>query len=242
MLFSAALFIACANTNNSEKSMGSPEEFEGENSIAQEDTTQHKVKITTSYGDVIVLLYNDTPKHRDNFLKLAERGFYDSLLFHRVMKNFMIQGGDPKSKDAKPGQRLGGNGPGYLVDSEFNPNHFHKRGALAAARKPDQVNPEKRSSGSQFYIVDGTTYTDVQLDNMEIQKSIQMKSGDFKFTEEQREIYKTVGGAAHLDGDYTVFGEVIEGMDVVDKIAAVQVDRAYRPIEDLRMTVTVIEE
>ncbi len=202
----------------------------------------HKVKISTEFGDMVAILYDETPQHRDNFVKLANEGFFNDLLFHRVMSNFMIQGGDPQSKGAQPGQRLGSGGPGYTIEAEMLDQYFHQKGALAAARQPDQVNPEKRSSGSQFYIVQGKTWPEAQLANMEMQKNARRDStNQFKYTDVQKKIYTTIGGYAPLDGEYTVFGQVIEGMEVIDKIAANKVDGANRPLEDIKMTVTVID-
>ncbi|MFT5247156.1 MAG: cyclophilin family peptidyl-prolyl cis-trans isomerase [Litorivivens sp.] len=202
----------------------------------------YKVKISTSFGDMIAILYDETPQHRDNFVKLANEGFYNDLLFHRVMNNFMVQGGDPESRDAQQGKRLGSGGPGYTVEAEMHDQFFHQKGALAAARQPDQVNPEKRSSGSQFYIVQGKTWPESQLAGMEGQKNARRDSTNlFKFTDVQRKIYGTIGGYAPLDGEYTVFGQVIEGMEVIDKIAANGVDPQNRPIEDIKMTVTVLD-
>lgn len=186
--------------------------------------------IETEYGDMKVMLYNSTPIHRDNFVKLVKEGFYDSLLFHRVIENFMIQGGDPASKNAKPGARLGGGGPGYQLDAEIGAPHI--RGTLAAARNN---NPEKKSSGSQFYIVHGQKQRDEQLDNFERQKNI-------KYNEEQRRLYKEVGGAPALDQLYTVFGEVVEGIEVVDKIAKVEKDRSDRPANDVRMKIRMVKK
>jgi len=194
-----------------------------------------KVKISTEYGDMIVLLYDDTPKHRDNFIKLTKEGYYNGTLFHRVIKDFMIQGGDPDSKNAKPGQRLGMGGPGYTIPAEFNPEHIHKKGALAAARKGDQMNPEKRSSGSQFYIVEGKKYSAPELNNM-------AKRTHAIYTPEQINTYKTIGGTPFLDTQYTVFGEVVEGLDVIDKIASVKTGAGNRPVKDIKMTVTLINE
>lgn len=195
---------------------------------------EHVVQITTDMGVIKVKLYNETPKHRDNFIKLVKEGYYNGLLFHRIIKGFMIQGGDPDSKTAKPGQMLGNGGPGYTIPAEINPALFHKRGALSAARMGDQVNPKKESSGSQFYIVQGTVTTAQQLDQYEQQNNI-------KLTAKARSTYTTVGGAPHLDMGYTVFGEVTEGMDVVDKIADVQKDRNDRPIKDVKVTMKVIK-
>lgn len=176
-------------------------------SNAQGTAAQKQVKfvIHTDYGDMKGILYNETPKHRDNFVKLAKSGFYDGLLFHRVINGFMIQGGDPTSKNAKPGQRLGGGDPGYTIPAEFNPNLKHKRGALAAARTGDEVNPTKASSGSQFYIV------------------------------------QPEKGTHFLDMNYTVFGEVTDGFDVIDKISLAQKDQSDRPVKDIKMTVKIVE-
>ncbi len=175
-----------------------------------------------------IKLYDDTPEHRDNFIKLVEDGFYEGLLFHRVIEGFMIQTGDPMSKDAVPGEPLGSGGPGYTIPAEFIPGHFHQKGALAAARQGDQVNPERRSSGSQFYIVQGRTWSDAELDQMDANR-------EKALTEEQREVYKTTGGVPHLDEAYTVFGQVVDGMEVIDRIAAVDTDDRDRPREDVRI-------
>lgn len=191
------------------------------------------VEITTDYGKMKIKLYNETPKHRDNFIKLAKEGYYNDLLFHRVIKAFMIQGGDPNSRGAAEGTMLGSGGPGYTIPAEFNPLLCHKKGALSAARQGDQVNPKKESSGSQFYIVQGTKQTDADLDRMEAQLKI-------KYTPEQRNAYKTQGGTPFLDMNYTVFGEVVEGLDVIDKIAAVQTKPGDRPVKDVKMTVKVL--
>ncbi|MDZ7742616.1 MAG: peptidylprolyl isomerase [Bacteroidota bacterium] len=194
---------------------------------SQQDSKEKIVVIHTGYGDMKLKLFNETPLHRDNFIKLVKEGWYEDSPFHRVIKGFMIQGG---------GNADGRQDPGYTVEAEFVPTYFHKKGALAAARMPDNVNPEKRSSGSQFYIVHGRTFTDEEIDFME-------KKYNKTFTEAQKEAYKTEGGAPHLDGDYTVFGQLIEGYDVVDKIAAVQTDkRANKPLQDVTMTIEVIEE
>jgi cyclophilin family peptidyl-prolyl cis-trans isomerase len=195
---------------------------------------ERKVLISTSYGDIKIRLYDETPLHRDNFIKLVSEGYYDGTLFHRVISQFMIQGGDPDSKGAKPDAILGNGGPSYTIPAEFISKYFHKKGAIAAAREPDNVNPNKASSGSQFYIVQGKKFTDAELD------IVTTRTGH-AFTKEEREVYKTVGGAPHLDGSYTVFGEVYEGIDVVDKIAAVKTGFADRPVEDVKMTVKIIE-
>ena len=247
--------------------------------------TDHVVTIKTKYGDMVAILYDETPKHKENFLKLANEKYYDSLLFHRVIEGFMIQGGDPDSKSAPMAQRLGNGGPGYTVAAEINPKFFHVKGALSAARLGDAMNPEKASSGSQFYIVDGTKQTEAQLKtdpekfNRALQQFFQkpenqgyrdsintfFESGDqhgfqeyinsLKPIVEQQlgisvdrnispevlEAYTTVGGTPQLDGQYTVFGKVIQGLDVIDKIAAAPRDANDRPLEDVRMTITVDE-
>ena len=246
-----------------------------------------KVLIKTSLGDITVRLYDETPLHRDNFIKLSKEGFYNGTLFHRVIKNFMIQGGDPESKGAAAGVQLGTGGPGYTVPAEFvYPQYFHKKGALAAARQSDQVNPEKKSSGSQFYIVTGEVYSAGKLTQMEkqleqrmlqsifdslvmenrdkilqlrrnrdqsgiasIQEQLQKetfakaeKKGKPKFTDAQREAYTTVGGTPFLDNDYTVFGEVEDGMDIIDTIQNLATGAGDRPIDDVVMIeVKVIE-
>ncbi len=191
-----------------------------------------RVKITTSLGDIIVMLSNKTPKHRDNFIKLVNEHFYDSTVFHRVINSFMIQGGDPASKNAPPGIRLGEGGAGYTVPAEFDSTLFHKKGALAAARDD---NPEKASSGCQFYIVEGKKLNDGELD------IIEMKNG-IKFSPAKRMTYKMNGGTPFLDTRYTVFGEVISGMDVVEKIALEPVDGNNRPISDISMKMEVVKE
>jgi peptidyl-prolyl cis-trans isomerase B (cyclophilin B) len=258
-------------------------------SCAQKSSkSDYVVTFKTSYGDMVAILYDETPKHKANFVKLAKEHYFDSLLFHRVIAGFMIQGGDPNSKKAKPGEPLGMGGPGYTVDAEFNPKFFHEKGALSAARLGDGQNPTKASSGSQFYIVQGTI---IPESNMEELKIDQMKlnmafrqfmqnpaskpvidslnqvymTGDMEaykkklfalvprieketntkimrdVSAEKIKAYTTNGGAPHLDGEYTVFGKVIKGLEVIDKIAAVQKDGGDRPIEDVRMFVTVEE-
>lgn len=242
------------------------------------------VEIETSYGDLVIKLYNETPQHRDNFIRLIEDGFYDDLLFHRVIQDFMIQGGDPNSKDAAPGARLGNGSNGYTIEAEIDPRFFHKRGALAAARQPDKDNPERRSSGSQFYLVQGEIFSEGALDTLEMQMnsqqanqinrkvfmqheaelnqlaqagqqdSLAMKIAElketalaqieaatpFKLDSAQRAAYTTVGGYPSLDGAYTVFGELVEGFEVLDKIAAVPTDRNDRPIEDVKMKIKIL--
>jgi cyclophilin family peptidyl-prolyl cis-trans isomerase len=249
----------------------------------------HEVLISTPYGDIRIKLYDKTPKHSDNFLKLAKEGYFDNTLFHRVIEHFMIQGGDPDSKGAKPGIMLGNGGPAYTIPAEIVPEYIHRRGVLAAARESDDVNPLKASSGSQFYIVQGKVFTDKGLDAEEVKvekrtkkyvlgtilhkpannqflkdfeqckqqkdsvglqklitqftpeiDAIYAKMTPFKLSPEQRNVYKTIGGAPHLDGAYTVFGEVIEGMDVVDKIAAAKTDSNDRPVVNISMKIKVI--
>lgn len=197
---------------------------------AQTNNSENAVMIQmeTTAGTMVLQLYNETPKHRDNFIKLANEGYYDGLLFHRVIKAFMIQGGDPDSKNASKGQPLGQGGPGYTVEAEIKPHIFHMKGSLAAARMGDAVNPEKASSGSQFYIVQGRTFNDNELN------SIEMRNG-MKYSAETREMYKTVGGTPHLDGAYTVFGKVVEGLDVIDAIAASPTAPGDRPLEDVKI-------
>lgn len=252
---------------------------------------QIHVTFETNFGAITVALYNETPLHRDNFVKLAEEHYFDSLLFHRVIDNFMIQAGDPDSKGAPAGKTLGMGGPGYTIPAEFNTKFIHKKGALAAARRGGPQNPKKESSGSQFYIVVGQQVPIEQLDAMVAQKADQakaeyiqtklyepenkaylnelielQKAGDrqnfmakwqefndrykdslttvptFSYTEEQKNTYSTIGGTPHLDMDYTVFGEVIQGLDVVDKIAKVATDRNNRPLEDVIITKVSVEK
>lgn len=191
------------------------------------------ISIKTDMGECIIRLYNETPKHRDNFLKLTKEGRYDSLLFHRIIKEFMIQGGDPDSKHAKKGAELGNGDVGYTIPAEFSDSLFHKKGALAAARDD---NPEKASSGCQFYIVQGKKYTDEQLDQLE---TTRLK---FKLPASQREVYKTIGGTPTLDKRYTVFGEVVSGFEMVDKIADMPKDGNDRPLDDIRMSVSILKK
>jgi peptidyl-prolyl cis-trans isomerase B (cyclophilin B) len=241
-----------------------------------------KVKIETKLGDIVVRLYDETPIHRDNFIKLAREGYYDGTLFHRVIKNFMIQGGDPDSKGAPAGKMLGVGGPDYTLEAEIKDGLFHKRGALAAARQGDEVNPERRSSGSQFYIVWGQVYNDGQLKQLSKQLKMQQIQQAFNalaashraeimqmrrnrdqaglqalqdkliaeaeaqvkgdgLTSEQQKIYTTIGGTPHLDGQYTVFGEVEDGLDVVEMIQNSATARGDRPVDDIDMRITVIE-
>mgnify|MGYP001580147899 CR=1 FL=1 len=245
------------------------------------------VLIETSFGNIKLKLYNETFLHRDNFLKLVNHHFYDSLLFHRVINTFMIQGGDPDSKNAPAGKFLGDGDINYTIPAEFNPTLYHKRGALAAARNGDEENPEQASSGCQFYIVQGKVFTDsllaekakritrmkaynkvvrnkenkilfekfnlytkqantdsIKLIKSKIDKLTEIEvlnTTPYKFSDEQEKTYKTIGGAPHLDGSYTVFGEVIEGMEVVDKIAAVPRDKSDRPLTDVRMKISILK-
>jgi len=243
------------------------------------------VLIKTEFGDMKVKLYDETPEHKKNFLKLVGEGYYDGVLFHRVINQFMIQGGDATSKNAKPGARLGGGNPGYTIPAEITPKFIHKKGALAAARKGGASNPEKRSGGSQFYLVHGLVHSQGKLDTLEMSMNNRAKNEFYKenfqqaseklnefrnnddqagfneciaqirietdsiwatqpkkvFTPEQREAYTTIGGYPALDGDYTVFGEVIEGLDVIDKIAAVKTDRYDRPENDIKMEVELVK-
>ena len=242
-----------------------------------------KVKIQTMLGDIVVRLYDETPVHRDNFIKLVKEGYYDGTLFHRVIKGFMIQGGDPDSKGAPAGKMLGVGGPDYTLEAEIKDNLFHKRGALAAARQGDEVNPERRSSGSQFYIVWGDVYNEGQLRQFskqlrmqkvqdafnalarekhaeimqlrrdrnraglqELQEKLvaeaEKKVGPSGLTDEQIALYSTIGGTPHLDGQYTVFGEVEEGLDVVEMIQGTATGRADRPVDDIEMRLQLVSE
>lgn len=246
------------------------------------------VTLKTTYGNVKIRLYQQTPQHRDNFVKLVKEGYYNGSLFHRVIKDFMIQGGDPDSKTAQPGAMLGNGGPGYTIPAEFNDSLYHKKGALAAARIGDQANPTKASSGSQFYIVQGKTYgpedlkrfedrinqermnalfnqllsapENAQLKRMidgfvkvgnqselnfisqqiqpQLEQQLNMR-GRYTYSAQAIKDYSTLGGAPHLDGSYTVFGEVVEGLDVIDKIAALPTGANDRPVEDVKMTIEI---
>lgn len=204
-----------------------------QDSIVRKKDRKKDVLLQTSYGEITLRLSDSTPLHRDNFLKLVKKGYYDSTLFHRVIQDFMIQSGDPKSKNATAGQPLGNGGPGYTIPAEIRVSLFHKKGVLAAARMGDNVNPQKASSGSQFYIVQGKIFTDAGLDSLEI-----ARLAGRKLPAEHRSVYKTIGGSPHLDQNYTVFGEVIKGLDVVDRIAAVQTSKGQdrdRPLVDVRI-------
>lgn len=203
-------------------------------SAAAQDTLRHEVLLETSMGNIRVALSNETPIHRDNFIRNVKNGVYDGLLFHRVISSFMIQGGDTASRNASPGQHLGDTEEAYSLPAEIRyPQLFHKRGALAAAREGDSVNPERRSSSTQFYIVYGRRFTTDMLDR--VQQRLDTVSGGVTLTPEVREAYMKQGGTPHLDGQYTVFGEVVEGMDVVREIQWVATDDNDRPIEDVRI-------
>ncbi|WP_341834280.1 peptidylprolyl isomerase [Chitinophaga pollutisoli] len=197
-------------------------------SLAAQAQRNRKVKLYTPYGKMVIRLYDQTPKHRDNFIKLVKQHYYDSLLFHRVIQHFMIQGGDPDSRRAQPGVALGNGGPEYRIPAEFQLDLYHRRGALGAAR---DNNPAKESSGSQFYIVQGKKWTDGGLDTLE-----QTRLGGRKLPVDQREVYKEWGGSPHLDQSYTVFGQVVKGLHVIDSIAAQPTKKpGDRPVEDIRM-------
>ena len=195
---------------------------------------EQKIKIKTKFGIMIAKLYNKTPKHRDNFIKLVKSGKYNGVLFHRVIKDFMIQSGDINSKNAVKGQFLGNGDLGYTISAEFNYDLFHKKGALAAARQSDNINPQKASSSCQFYIVDGKVLGHKQLNTI-------AKSYKKHFTQEQIKAYTTIGGTPHLDGDYTVFGEVIKGLDIIDKIAKNKCDKNNRPLDDIKITIELLK-
>ena len=190
--------------------------------------TETRVYLETNYGRLVLKLYNSTPYHRDNFVKLVKEGYYDGLLFHRVIKDFMIQGGDPESKNAMKGAMLGNGGPGYTVPAEFVDSLIHRKGALAAARLGDGMNPKKESSGSQFYIVQGRVWRDADLAAME------SRTGR-KYSDADKKAYREEGGTPHLDGGYTVFGQLVEGFDVLDRIATTSTGGADRPSEDVRI-------
>lgn len=205
--------------------------FSQQNVKLKKKDRKRDVQLVTGKGSVFLRLFDATPLHRDNFLRLVKSHYYDGVLFHRVIKNFMIQSGDPESKKAQQGQMLGNGGPGYTIPAEFNTSLFHKKGMLAAARQGDEVNPQKASSGSQFYIVQGKKFTDAGLDSVEL---LRLKR---KIPVEYREVYKTIGGIPHLDQNYTVFGEVLKGLEVVDSIASEATSRQPpdRPVSDIRI-------
>jgi peptidyl-prolyl cis-trans isomerase B (cyclophilin B) len=232
----AFLTTACNSPKNSSESATAAPVQEVAKPDPQPETKQimnTRIKVTTSLGVMVVELYDETPLHRDNFIKLVKEGFYNDLLFHRCIKGFMAQGGDPDSRGAAPAKALGMGGPGYTVPAEFNANFVHKKGALAAARQGDQMNPKRASSGSQFYIVQGQQLNDNQITQFESRAA--MKMPGFKYTDAQRQVYKTIGGTAMLDMDYTVFGEVVEGLDVLDKILAQPTKPGDRPVTDITM-------
>ena len=245
LLCAAILGVGCSFSNAS-KSRSAAEEANAKASDDQTETVQEttternmdeltKVVFKTSMGNITIALYDNTPLHKENFLKLVSEDYYNGVLFHRIIQGFMIQTGDPDSKGAPIGKMLGNGGPDYTIPAEFRKENYLKRGAVAAARQGDNVNPTKASSGSQFYIVDGKPFTKEQLNQ------ITMAYGT-TFTDEQTEVYTTVGGAPFLDMQYTVFGEVVEGMDVVDKIAAQKKDRYDRPFNDIKIISTTIVE
>jgi len=207
--------------------------FSQQNVRLKNKDRKRDVELITTEGNIFLRLYDSTPLHRDNFLRLVKSHYYDSILFHRVIKNFMIQAGDPNSKNAAAGQPLGNGGPRYTIPAEFRTTIFHKRGVLAAAREGDDVNPLKASSASQFYIVQGKTFTDKQIDSIEV-----VRLHGYKIPAQQRTVYETIGGTPQLDQNYTVFGEVVSGMDVVDKIASEQTSKGQdrdRPLRDVRI-------
>lgn len=206
----------------------------------QEDRQRTEVLIKTTEGDIRIELYDETPEHRDNFIRLAESHFYDSLLFHRIIRNFMIQAGDPDSRHARAGQELGEGSPGYTLPAEIRlPEIYHKRGAVAMARESDDMNPERRSSGSQFYIVWGKRFSTPDIENM-AEHLDTLSGGQIKMTQEMKTAYRKTGGTPHLDGTYTVFGEVTEGLDIVEKIQKAETDFDDRPLDDIRILETVV--
>ena len=204
---------------------------------AQDSTKVTYVKMETTHGNLKIALYDDVPLHKDNFLKLVENGFYEGVLFHRVIKDFMMQAGDPYSKIGDPQLHLGSGDLGYTIKAEIIfPKYYHKKGALAAARRPDQVNPNRESSACQFYIVQGKTFSDQELDDFEYRLTQILNTGSvFKYSDEQRLVYKTLGGTPHLDGQYTVFGELEDGFDVLEKICSIPTDERDQPVEEVKI-------
>lgn len=220
VIFTALLLLFCANIPAQERA---------------------EVELETTEGNIRIALFNETPQHRDNFMKLVRMQFYDSLLVHRVIKDFMIQAGDLNSRTAQPGQLLGAGELDYTIEAEFRlPQIFHRRGMVAAARESDKVNPERRSGAAQFYIVWGKIYDDKRLAFVQ-QKLDSATNGAVKITPEMAEAYKTVGGTPHLDGQYTVFGEVEDGLDVVEMIQSSATGRGDRPVDDIEMRISVVE-
>ena len=204
-------------------------------SVSAKKEKQTTVEMLTSKGKIVLRLYNETPLHRDNFVKLAKKGYFNDLLFHRVIEDFMVQGGDPDSRDAAPDAHLGEGGPGYTIEAEFRfPKLYHKRGVLAAAREGDNVNPEKRSAGSQFYIVWGRTFTRDEINRIADQVK-RNSGGTITYPDELKQYYLHHPGTPHLDGSYTVFGEVKKGLEVVNTIQQVPTDRNDRPLEDIKI-------
>ncbi len=218
-LFLLAFLISCSSKKNAAKNA----------------EQSHFVKIETDSGTMIAKLSDRTPLNTKNFIKLVKEHFYDGLLFHRVIRGFMIQGGDPDSKNAKPGEELGNGGLKYTVAAEFDSTLFHEKGAVAMARESDDVNPKKASSSTQFYIVEGRTFTDPEMDKIEEKFKI-------KIPEDHRKIYRTVGGAPFLDMNYTVFGQVVSGLNVIDKIAHMATDKNNRPLNDIKMKITLLKK
>jgi cyclophilin family peptidyl-prolyl cis-trans isomerase len=255
-----------------------------QSTAVEKNEKEQKVLVETDYGNMVIVLFNETPKHRDNFVKLVKDGFYNDLLFHRVINEFMIQTGDPNSKNAKANEHLGGGGPGYTIDAEIVDGLYHQKGALAAARQGNNVNPERKSSGSQFYIVHGKIWNDsmiVQFEDRQKYQHVRAKAMElynnrldeikqlqaagkidsisaieieimekaeneideklYTFNQKRRQIYSTLGGAPHLDGEYTVFGQVVEGIDVIDSIAKVKTNKQNRPLDDIKISMKLIK-
>ena len=198
------------------------------NPNAQRNSAIKKIILETDYGNITIRLFNETPAYRDNFVKLAEEGYFDSLLIHRVIRDFGIQTGAADTRNAKSDDVVGWKGPGYTIPAHVVPGLYHKRGAIGSPRKPDSANKEKRSDGSQFYIVTGRKYLDDELNEIE-------KENKIKFTPEQREVYKTIGGSPHIDGSYTVFGEVVSGLEIADRITLLPIQNDFRPVQDIRL-------